>query len=90
MINLTIPRAVLIGSCIIALAILFRLDDRLLFIAEANAEVAGMSHRDLRRDRDFKKAVIYILENNVGSIVENCTVSGYVDGDYLYGTSISC
>lgn len=28
------------------------------------ADVAGMNHRELRRDRDFKKAVKYIVENN--------------------------
>ena len=51
-------------------------------IDKVRAEVAGMSYHDLRRDRDFKKAVRYI--------VESCSVSGYVDGDYLYSTSISC
>ena len=51
-------------------------------IDNVKAEVAGMDYRDLRRDRDFKKAVAYI--------VEDCSVSGYVDGDYLYSTSISC
>jgi hypothetical protein len=51
-------------------------------IDKVSADVAGMDYRDLRRDRDFKKAVRYI--------VESCSVSGYVDGDYLYSTSISC
>ena len=51
-------------------------------IDNVKAEVAGMDHRDLRRDRDFKKAVAYI--------VEDCSVSGYVNGDHLYSTSISC
>ena len=51
-------------------------------INSVKAEVAGMSYRDLRRDRDFKKAVRYI--------VEDCSVSGEVDGDYLYSASISC
>jgi len=51
-------------------------------INSVKAEVAGMSYRDLRRDRDFKKAVRYI--------VEDCSVSGFVDGDYLYSASISC
>ena len=55
-------------------------------IDTVKAEVAGMDYRDLRRDRDFKKAVAFIVED----IVEDCSVSGYVDGDYLYGTSISC
>ncbi len=68
MIKITILKAILIGSFMIALAILFRIDGAALLVAEAKAEVAGMSYRDLRRDRDFKKAVKYI--------VENCTVSG--------------
>lgn len=38
---------------------------------EVNADVAGMDYRDLKRDRDFKKAV--------KSIVENCSVDdGYI------------
>jgi hypothetical protein len=40
---------------------------------EANADVAGMSHRDLRRDRDFKKAVRYVVSGTC-----------YVDGGYVY------
>jgi len=67
MIKLTIPKAILIGSFMIALAILFRIDGASLLVAEAKAKVAGMSYSDLRRDRDFKKAVRYI--------VEDCTVS---------------
>ena len=51
-------------------------------IHHAQADVAGMSYRELRRDRDFKKAVKYI--------VQNCSVSGYVDGGYLYSSNISC
>ena len=35
-----------------------------LFIKEAKADVAGMNYRELRRDRDFKKAVRYVVENN--------------------------
>ena len=48
---------------------------------EANADVAGMDHRDLRRDRDFKKAVKYI--------VQRCSVTGYVEDDYLHSSDIS-
>lgn len=51
------------------------------FISDAKAEVAGMSYYDLRRDRDFKKAVRYIVNSD-------CTVNlsgGYVDSDYIYG-----
>ena len=59
-------------------------------IDTVKAEVAGMDYRDLRRDRDFKKAVAYIVEGIVEDIVEDCSVSGYVDGDYLYSSSISC
>ena len=51
-------------------------------IDKVSADVAGMDYRDLRRDRDFKKVFRYI--------VESCSVSGYVDGDYLHSTSISC
>ena len=39
-------------------------------IPELNAEVAGMDHRDLRRDRDFKKAVRWVVSGNC-----------YVDGN---------
>ena len=35
---------------------------------KAHADVAGMDYIDLRRDRDFKKAAQYI--------VENCQVEG--------------
>ena len=35
---------------------------------EVKADVGGMDYRDLRRDRDFRKAVEYI--------VEDCSVSG--------------
>ena len=46
-------------------------------VGAAYADVAGMDYRDLRRDRDFKKAVKYI--------VDRCSV--YIEGDY---GSISC
>ncbi|PVZ66773.1 hypothetical protein DC094_16040 [Pelagibaculum spongiae] len=32
-------------------------------VSQAYAEVADMDYRDSRRDRDFKKAVKYIIEN---------------------------
>ena len=38
-------------------------------VQEAQADVAGMSYRDLRRDRDFKKAVKYVVNNS-------CSVDG--------------
>ena len=53
------------------------------FIPIAIAEVSGMNYYDLKRDRDFKKAVQYV--------VEDCGGSGYTDGDeYVYTISISC
>jgi hypothetical protein len=58
--KLTTPKAILIGSLMIASAVLFRVDGAI--IEEANAEVAGMNHKDLRKDKDFKKAVIYLVE----------------------------
>ena len=52
-------------------------------INKAYADVAGMDYSELRRDRDFKRAVQYI--------VENCDVTGgYIDGDYLYGAEVDC
>jgi hypothetical protein len=80
--NLTTPRAILIGSLAIASAILFRVDGTSFMLEEAKAEVAGMTYSELRQDRDFKKAVAYI--------VESCSLSGYVAGDSLNGVSISC
>ncbi len=80
--NLTTPKAILISSLIITLVITLKTENRLSFVPEAKAEVAGMGYRDLRRDRDFKKAVKYI--------VENCTVNGYVEDGYLYNSQISC
>lgn len=51
-------------------------------VRNLNADVAGMDYYDLKSDYDFKKAV--------KRIVEDCSVSGYVDGDYLYSGDISC
>ena len=46
-------------------------------VEEAQAEVAGMDYRALRRDRDFKRAVRYI--------VNGCNISGgYVGVEHLY------
>jgi len=42
-------------------------------VTEANADVAGMDYYDLRRDRDFKKAVRYVING-----------SCYVDNQYVY------
>ena len=46
------------------------------------AEVDGMDYRELRRDRDFRRAVQYI--------VEGCGGNGYVNGNYVYRLSLSC
>lgn len=59
-----------------------------LYISEAVAEVAGMSYSELRRDRDFRRAV--------ADIVDSCSIDGgyaNVSGDgaaYVYGAEISC
>ena len=79
--QLTLPRAILIGSFLIALAILLK-EDESVIVPKANAEVAGMDSYDLRYDYDFKHAV--------KSIVEDCDITGYVDDEYLYDTDISC
>ena len=65
MTKLTTPKAILIGSFMITLAVLFRIDAAV--IEEAKAEVAGMNYMALKSDYDFKKAV--------GKVVEKyCTV----------------
>ena len=46
----------------------FARDFSYLIVPSLNADVAGMDYYDLRRDRDFKKAVQYI--------VEDCDVDG--------------
>jgi len=75
--------AILVGSLIIAAAIFFRVNGKATFITEAEAKVADMDYRDLRRDSDFINAVQYIVENN-------CTVDMRVDGNYVYNAKISC
>ena len=82
MTKINTPTAVLLGSILIASAIFFRIDISKPLIGSVYADVAGMDYGDLRRDRDFKKAVQYI--------VERCEVTGYVDDEYLHSTSISC
>jgi len=42
-------------------------------VEPVQAEVGGMDYSDLRRDRDFKKAVKYVISGNC-----------YVDSDYVY------
>ena len=63
MTNLTVPKAILIGSILVASAVMFRIDESLVLVSEAGAEVAGMDYTDLKSDSDFKKAVKYIVEN---------------------------
>ena len=38
-------------------------------VASARADVAGMNSRDLLRDRDFRRAVASIVEDEVNSLV---------------------
>jgi len=57
-------------------------ENNLDLINVANADVAGMDYEDLRRDRDFKNAVQYI--------VENCYVRGSTDQFQLYNSTINC
>lgn len=67
-------KAIIIGSIIIAGAIIFAPQIQALFATEARAEVAGMDSYDLRTDYDFKKAV--------ERIVEDCHIYGEAeDGD---------
>ncbi len=51
----------------------------------ARAEVAGMDHHDLFRDRDFRKAVRRIAEQETRRIVADCLINGYVDGRSVFG-----
>ena len=64
MTKITTPIAVLIGSFIIASAILLRVDITAPIIGTANASVAGMNYMNLYYDYDFKKAVRRVVENN--------------------------
>ena len=48
-------------------------NNRFNVIPLAQADVAGMTYHDLRRDRDFKKAVQRVVS-------DNC----YVDGSNVY------
>ena len=76
----SVPTAILIGSVIIGSCILLRVDG---FVSSAYAEVAGMGYGDLRRDKDFKKAVRYV--------VENCSVTGgEIEDGEISGMTISC
>lgn len=59
----SMPAAVFMGLTLIAAAIFFGPN-----APTADADVAGMNYIDLRNDRDFEKAVEYI--------VERCEVDG--------------
>ena len=63
MTKITTPIAVLIGSFIIASAILLRVDITAPIIGTANADVAGMNYMNLYYDYDFKKAVRKVVES---------------------------
>jgi hypothetical protein len=63
MTKINTPTAILLSSILIASAIFFRIDISKPFIGSVYADVAGMDYRELRRDRDFKKAVRYIVED---------------------------
>lgn len=80
--EMSVPRAIIAGSSIIALSILFRADESFSIIEEANAEVAGMDAYDLKYDYDFKKGV--------QAVVEDCDVSGEVDSYGDVDASIDC
>ena len=58
------------------------------FIEKASADVDGMDYRELRRDRDFKKAVRHVVDRDCSVIL----LGGYVDGEYVYGMTgdVSC
>ena len=74
MTKITTPIAVLIGSFIIASAILLRVDITAPIIGTANADVAGMDYYDLYYDYDFKTAVRKVVESD-------CYISS---GTYIY------
>ena len=92
--KMTTPKAILVGSIFITLAILFRVDGN-LFAVEAKAEVAGMNSRDLRNDRDFKRAVESIVANMNHSDLENSrnftrAVEEIVEDCKVRDSNISC
>ena len=86
--KLTTSKSIIIGSVLIALAILFRADAS--FVPEAKAEVAGKGYYELRSDHDFRRATEHIIEEY---IAENCRVfvsanGGYVSNNYLYDLNV--
>ena len=81
--KLTTPKAILIGLFLIAVSIVCtnRFNDSI--IPEVKAEVAGMDYSDLKSDRDFRKAVQYIVENS--GYITSEGVKGIIE-DYNYAT----
>ena len=64
MLKITTPVAILIGSILIASAILLKISFFDVFIAKAQAEVDGMDSLELQNDYDFENAVKDIVNNN--------------------------
>ena len=73
--NTAIPKAIVTGAFLIAMDIISK--DNAIFpvVLDSEADVAGMDYKALMEDKDFKKAVQYI--------VENCLVSGSVSDDVI-------
>ena len=73
--NTATPKAIITGAFLIAVAITTK--DNAIFpvVLDSEADVAGMDYEALIEDKDFEKAVKYI--------VENCTVSGFVSDDVI-------
>lgn len=68
--KISTPQAILIGSVLIALAILFRADD-FLFATEAEPESAGVDYQALSQAPEFKQAVKSIAEEAISGIQFN-------------------
>ena len=62
--KLTTPKAILIGSFMIAGTILYTSGFNFSIFPEAKAEVAGMDYKRLVNDRDFYRAVTQIVAEN--------------------------
>ena len=81
--KLTIPKAILIGSFMIAISIVYTNGFNFSIISKVKAEVGGMDYSDLKSDRDFRKAVQYIVENS--GYITSEGVKGIIE-DYNYAT----
>ena len=75
MTKITTPIAVLIGSFIIASAILLRVDITAPIIGTAHADVDGMNYYDLYYDYDFKDSlsISTLINNNIENYTINTT-----------------